>query len=88
MSKPSFESTLSHAAAHGGLRGIAQRVVKHGVVSDAQAATAQATEIGTANTAPRCRASTTPARLTRVERRNQLATTTAAQPLTPTSTGE
>jgi len=25
MSKPSFESTLSHAAAHGGLRGIAQQ---------------------------------------------------------------
>ena len=43
MSKPSFESTLSHAAAHGGLRGIAQRLVKHGVLSDAQAATAQST---------------------------------------------
>ncbi|BBI74505.2 hypothetical protein HAALTHF_39000n [Vreelandella aquamarina] len=43
MSNPSFESTLSHAAAHGGLRGIAQRLVKHGVLSDAQAATAQST---------------------------------------------
>lgn len=43
MSEPNFESTLSHAAARGGLRGIAQRLVKHGLLTEAQAATAEAT---------------------------------------------
>ncbi|MEH6642309.1 type IV-A pilus assembly ATPase PilB [Vreelandella glaciei] len=43
MSQPPFESTLSHAAARGGLRGIAQRLVKHGLLTDAQAATAETT---------------------------------------------
>ncbi|XKH61403.1 type IV-A pilus assembly ATPase PilB [Halomonas sediminis] len=45
MSHPSYESTLSHAAARGGLRGIAQRLVKHGLLTDAQAATAEATAL-------------------------------------------
>lgn len=43
MSQPPFESTLSHAAARGGLRGIAQRLVKHGLLTDAQALTAETT---------------------------------------------
>lgn len=44
MNEPApFESTLSHAAARGGLRGIAQRLVKHGLLTDAQAATAETT---------------------------------------------
>ncbi|KPQ24962.1 MAG: type IV-A pilus assembly ATPase PilB [Halomonas sp. HL-48] len=43
MSEPSFESTLSHAAARGGLRGIAQRLVKHGLLTEAQATTAETT---------------------------------------------
>jgi len=43
MSQSPFESTLSHAAARGGLRGIAQRLVKHGLLTDAQAATAETT---------------------------------------------
>lgn len=43
MSQPPFESTLSHAAARGGLRGIAQRLVNHGLLTDAQAATAGTT---------------------------------------------
>ncbi|MCL5425862.1 MAG: type IV-A pilus assembly ATPase PilB [Gammaproteobacteria bacterium] len=43
MSQPPFESTLSHAAARGGLRGIAQRLVNHSLLSDAQAATAETT---------------------------------------------
>ena len=43
MSQPPFESTLSHAAARGGRRGIALRLVKHGLLTDAQAATAEAT---------------------------------------------
>ncbi|EHJ91643.1 type IV-A pilus assembly ATPase PilB [Vreelandella boliviensis] len=43
MSQPPFESTLSHAAARGGLRGIAQRLVKHDLLTDAQAATAETT---------------------------------------------
>nr|WP_290698270.1 type IV-A pilus assembly ATPase PilB [Halomonas sp. UBA3074] len=43
MSQSPFESTLSHAAARGGLRGIAQRLVKHGLLTDAQAATAEST---------------------------------------------
>ena len=43
MSQPPFESTLSHAAARGGLRGIAQRLVKHGLLTDAQAVTAETT---------------------------------------------
>lgn len=43
MNQPPFESTLSHAASRGGLRGIAQRLVKHGLLTDAQAATAGTT---------------------------------------------
>ncbi|MGP9766336.1 type IV-A pilus assembly ATPase PilB [Halomonas sp. AOP13-D3-9] len=43
MSQPPFESTLSHAAARGGLRGIAQRLVKHGLLTDGQATTAETT---------------------------------------------
>jgi len=43
MSQSPFESTLSHAAARGGLRGIAQRLVNHGLLTDAQAATAGTT---------------------------------------------
>ncbi|MBT2774405.1 type IV-A pilus assembly ATPase PilB [Halomonas sp. ISL-60] len=43
MSQPSFESTLRHATARGGLLGIAQRLVKHGLLTDAQAATAETT---------------------------------------------
>ncbi|SDN08745.1 type IV-A pilus assembly ATPase PilB [Vreelandella arcis] len=43
MSESNFESTLSHAAARGGLRGIAQRLVKHGLLTESQAATAEAT---------------------------------------------
>lgn len=43
MSQPSLESTLSHASAHGDLRGIAQRLVKHGLLTNAQAATAETT---------------------------------------------
>ncbi|BBI61595.1 hypothetical protein HSBAA_29010 [Vreelandella sulfidaeris] len=43
MSQPPFESTLSHAASRGGLRGIAQRLVKHGLLTDAQASTAGTT---------------------------------------------
>jgi type IV pilus assembly protein PilB len=42
MSQSSFESTLSHAAARGGLRGIAERLVNHGLLTQAQIATAQA----------------------------------------------
>ncbi|CAM3912241.1 type IV-A pilus assembly ATPase PilB [Vreelandella rituensis] len=42
MSHPSYESTLSHAAARGGLRGIAQRLVQHELLTDAQAVTAEA----------------------------------------------
>ncbi|MDR5898456.1 type IV-A pilus assembly ATPase PilB [Halomonas vilamensis] len=45
MSQPSFESTLTHAAMHGGLRGIAQRLVSHGLLTDAQAAAAEAQDI-------------------------------------------
>lgn len=41
MSQPLYESTLSHAAARGGLRGIAQRLVKHNLLTDAQAAMAE-----------------------------------------------
>ncbi|CAN0522040.1 unnamed protein product [Ectocarpus sp. 12 AP-2014] len=43
MSQSSFESTLSHAAARSSLRGIAQRLVNHGLLSDAQAAAAETT---------------------------------------------
>ncbi|MGS2743446.1 type IV-A pilus assembly ATPase PilB [Halomonas sp. LS-001] len=43
MSQPYHESTLSHAAARGGLRGIAQRLVKHGLLTDDQAANAERT---------------------------------------------
>ncbi len=43
MSQPPYESTLSHAAARGGLRGIAQRLVKHGLLTDAQASMAETT---------------------------------------------
>lgn len=42
MNQPIYESTLSHAAARGGLRGIAQRLVKHKLLTEAQAATAEA----------------------------------------------
>lgn len=42
MSQSSFESTLSHAAARGGLRGIAERLVNHGLLTQAQIATAEA----------------------------------------------
>ncbi|WP_346797954.1 type IV-A pilus assembly ATPase PilB [Halomonas sp. Bachu 37] len=45
MSQPSYQSTLSHAAARGGLRGVAQRLVKHGLLTEAQAATAEAAAI-------------------------------------------
>jgi type IV pilus assembly protein PilB len=41
MNQPTYESTLSHAAARGGLRGIAQRLVKHKLLTEAQAATAE-----------------------------------------------
>ena len=43
MSQSSFESTLSHAAARSSLRGITQRLVNHGLLSDAQAAAAETT---------------------------------------------
>lgn len=43
MRQPAHESTLSHAAINGGLRGIAERLVKHGVLTDAQAAVAEST---------------------------------------------
>ncbi|NYS76773.1 type IV-A pilus assembly ATPase PilB [Halomonas glaciei] len=36
----SYESTLSHAAARGGQRGIAQRLIKHGLLTETQAAAA------------------------------------------------
>ncbi|WP_386083670.1 type IV-A pilus assembly ATPase PilB [Vreelandella sp. F11] len=45
MSQPPFESTLSHAAARGGLHGFAQRLVKHGLLTEAQAATAETTAL-------------------------------------------
>lgn len=43
MRQPAHESTLSHAALNGGLRGIAERLVKHGLLTDAQAAVAEST---------------------------------------------
>lgn len=43
MNQPPFESTLSHATSRGGLCGIAQRLVKHSLLTDAQAATAETT---------------------------------------------
>ncbi|WP_301583743.1 type IV-A pilus assembly ATPase PilB [Halomonas alkaliantarctica] len=43
MSHPAPESTLSHATSHGGLRGIAKRLVNHGALTDAQAAVAEQT---------------------------------------------
>lgn len=43
MSQPAPESTLSHAALNGGLRGIAKRLVKHGLLTDAQATIAEST---------------------------------------------
>lgn len=43
MSHITPESTLSHAAHHGGLRGIAKRLVKHGLLTDAQATVAEST---------------------------------------------
>lgn len=43
MSQITPESTLSHAAHHGGLRGIAKRLVKHGLLTDAQATVAEST---------------------------------------------
>ncbi|WP_404474957.1 type IV-A pilus assembly ATPase PilB [Vreelandella venusta] len=43
MRQPAYESTLSHAALNGGLRGIAERLVKHGLLTDAQAAVAEST---------------------------------------------
>lgn len=45
MSQQHQESTLSHAAARGGLRGIAQRLVKHGLLSNDQAINAEATAV-------------------------------------------
>ena len=45
MSQQYQESTLSHAAARGGLRGIAQRLVKHGLLSDDQAINAESAAI-------------------------------------------
>ncbi|WP_404377676.1 type IV-A pilus assembly ATPase PilB [Vreelandella aquamarina] len=43
MSQTTPESTLSHAAHHGGLRGIAKRLVKHDLLTDAQATVAENT---------------------------------------------
>lgn len=43
MSQTAPESTLSHAALNGGLRGIAKRLVKHGLLTDAQATVADST---------------------------------------------
>ncbi|WP_249976634.1 type IV-A pilus assembly ATPase PilB [Vreelandella olivaria] len=43
MSQTVPESTLSHAALNGGLRGIAERLVKHGLLTNAQAAVAEST---------------------------------------------
>ncbi|NYT72851.1 type IV-A pilus assembly ATPase PilB [Halomonas sp. QX-2] len=43
MSQPPFESTLSHTSARGDLRGISLRLVKHGLLTDAQAAAAETT---------------------------------------------
>ena len=43
MNQSSPESTLSHAALNGGLRGIAKRLVKHGLLTDAQASVAEST---------------------------------------------
>ena len=43
MSQTVPESTLSHAALNGGLRGIAKRLVKHGLLTDAQATVAETT---------------------------------------------
>mgnify|MGYP003113367812 FL=1 len=43
MSQTAPESTLSHAALNGGLRGIAKRLVKHGLLTDAQATVAEST---------------------------------------------
>ncbi len=43
MSQTASESTLSHAALNGGLRGIAKRLVKHGLLTDAQATVAETT---------------------------------------------
>lgn len=43
MSQTAPESTLSHAALNGGLRGIAKRLVKHGLLTDAQATVAETT---------------------------------------------
>ncbi|WP_219861040.1 type IV-A pilus assembly ATPase PilB [Vreelandella piezotolerans] len=43
MSQTIPESTLSHAALNGGLRGIAKRLVKHGLLTDAQATVAETT---------------------------------------------
>ncbi|XGA78679.1 type IV-A pilus assembly ATPase PilB [Halomonas sp. CH40] len=45
MSQQHQESTLSHAAARGGLRGIAQRLVKHGLLSNGQAINAEAAAV-------------------------------------------
>ncbi|MGO1773523.1 MAG: type IV-A pilus assembly ATPase PilB, partial [Halomonas sp.] len=42
MSHSAGGSTLSQAAARGGQRGIAQRLIKHGLLSEAQAAAAVA----------------------------------------------
>lgn len=43
MSQSAPESTLSHAAHNVGLRGIAKRLVKHGLLTEAQAAVADST---------------------------------------------
>lgn len=42
MSQPSSESTLSHAAARGGLRGIAERLVNHGLLTETEVTRARA----------------------------------------------
>lgn len=41
MSQPHYESMLSHAAARGGLRGIAERLVRHGLLSETRTALAE-----------------------------------------------
>ena len=43
MRQSAPESTLSYAVLNGGLRGIAKRLVKHGLLTDAQAAIAENT---------------------------------------------
>ncbi|GAB2728205.1 type IV-A pilus assembly ATPase PilB [Halomonas garicola] len=41
MSQPYYESMLSHAASRGGLRGIAERLVRHGLLSETRTALAE-----------------------------------------------